>query len=129
MSEPEDTPRRYALRILPRVESDVDAHAERLAALTDPQNAQNWHRGLFAQIATLTQNPRRYPIIPEQARFTREVRHLLYRPKPGGPTWRVLFTIREDAEDAPTVALMHVRHGAQRHITRREAREIEGQEI
>ena len=124
-STPEERPH-YALRLLPRAERDIDAHAERLAILTGPANAQQWHTGLFAHIATLTDNPRRFPRIAEQKRFLKETRHLLYRSKPDGPVWRVLFTLREDTEDTPAVILIHVRHGAQRPITRTEARRIEG---
>ena len=83
-STPEERPH-YALRLLPRAERDIDAHAERLAILTGPANAQQWHTGLFAHIATLTDNPRRFPHIAEQKRFLKETRHLLYRPKPDGP--------------------------------------------
>lgn len=52
MNGAEERPR-YALRLLPRAERDIDAQAERLADLTDAVNAQAWHTGLFAQIATL----------------------------------------------------------------------------
>ena len=128
MSVPGGAPRRYALRLLPRAERDIEAHAERMATLTDPANAQAWHAGLFAAIAGLAEDPQRCPIVPEQARFRRETRQFLYRPKPGGPVWRVLFTLRASEEDAPALILLHVRHGAQRPITRREAREIEAEE-
>ena len=92
--------------------------------------AREWREGLLAAIASLAENPRRYAVIAEQARFRHETRQLLYRRTSGGPALRVLFSINEGGEmDAPTVSILHVRHGAQHPITRRKARMIEGQEI
>ena len=41
---------------------------------------------------------------------------------------RVLFSLlneQADAEDPPTVKILHIRHGSQHSLTRREIREIE----
>ena len=125
MSQSSDTPRNYAIRILPRAERDIDAHTVRMAELSGPDIARAWYEGLIDAAATLSQNPRRHVVISESRRFWREVRQLLYRRTPSGPAWRVLFVIDEGKDDAPTVSLLHVRHGAQRPISRAEARNIE----
>jgi len=98
-----------------------------MAELAGPEVARNWYIGLFDAFATLSQNPRRQAIIAENSRFRREVRQLLYRRTTAGPIWRLLFTVVDGEYDAPTVNLLHVRHGAQRPITRAEARQIEAQ--
>ncbi len=124
MSE-DAAPRRYALRVLPRAERDIEAQTVRMAELAGPDTARDWHQCLFNAIASLAENPRRHALVGEHGRFRQEVRHLLFRRTPTGPVWRVLFIVDENTEDAPTVNLLHVRHGAQHPVTRREARQIE----
>ncbi|MBV9852241.1 MAG: type II toxin-antitoxin system RelE/ParE family toxin [Armatimonadetes bacterium] len=125
MSQNNDESRRYAIRIQPRAERDIEAHTVRMAELAGPDTARAWYEAIFDVVATLAQNPRRYAIVRENNRFRREVRQLLYRRTPQGPAWRILYTVDEGTEDGPTVHLLHVRHGAQRPITQAEAREIE----
>ena len=125
MSGPEDAPPRvYAVRFTPRARADVDAAHTRFVALVGEAIADEWLTGLFDAAATLATMPRR-ALAPEDARFTTEVRHLVYRRRPASVAYRILFTIVESQEDAPFVRILHVRHGAARPITRAEAREIE----
>ena len=128
MNENDDAQRQYALRILPRAERDIEAQTVRLADLIGPEVALAWHKGLFDAIATLAHKPRRCAAANEKNRFKREVYQLLYRRTSAGVAWRVLFTVSEESEEAPTVNLIHIRHGAQRLLTRTEARAIEAQE-
>ena len=123
----EDAEIRYTVRISPRAASDIDAEQFRLAEIAGPESARAWREGLFRDVATLAWSPRRFSTAPERG-FTQEVRQLLFRRASGGAAWRVLFLIREKDEDTPSVILLHVRHGAQRPIGRREAGEIEGKE-
>ncbi len=60
--------------------------------------------------------------------FRQTIRRMLYRRTRTGPTYRVLFTLRESPDDAPTVAIIHVRHAAQAPMTQQEAWEIESSE-
>jgi len=54
------------------------------------------------------------------------VRQIVYRRRPGGPAYRVLFTVEADSsEDAPFVNVIHVRHGAQAPMNEAEASAIE----
>lgn len=129
MSEGDAQSRRYALRVLPRAERDIEAQTVRMAELAGPDIARAWYQGLFGAVATLSENPHRCALVSESRRFQKEVRHFLYRRTPTGPLWRILFTVDESAQDdAPTVNLLHVRHGAQRPITRPEARQIEAEQ-
>ena len=93
--------------------------------MTGAEAGRAWYDGLRDAIALLSHSPRRSPLISENGRFRAEVRQLLYRRTPHGAAWRILFTVQEAAEDAPTVSILHVRHAAQKPITRAEARQIE----
>ena len=126
VSVPGGAPRRYALRLLPRAERGIDARAERVAALTDPANAQAWHTRLFAAIAGRADDPRRCPIVPEQARFRRETRQFLYRPKAGGPVWRAVHPARKRRRRAGVDTAPRPARGATAHHA--QARGIESEE-
>ena len=129
MSEPEDLPR-YALRIQPRAERDIAGLLRHQEEQAGQDSARAYYAGLFAEIATLSASPRRFPLAPERRYFHQEIRQMLYRRTPGsGPVWRVIFAITGEepgAADPPTLSIIHVRHGAQRPISRRESGEIEG---
>ena len=90
--------------------------------------AEEWQKGLQKEIAKLAQFPTRLPVAPEDNFFTETIRVLLYRRTVRGPAYRVFFFLRDDGQDAPTVAIVHVRHAAQKPMTRKEARGIEAAE-
>lgn len=126
MPEPEEgeAPHVYALRISARARADIEEAAMRFANLSGEQVANEWRDGLYEAIRPLATTPRRQ-VAEESLRFRQEVRQLVYRRRPGAVAYRILFTIREPEEDAPYVRILHVRHGAQRPVTRAEARAIE----
>jgi plasmid stabilization system protein ParE len=70
-----------------------------------PQNADRWLDSMEEGIRSLDQMPRRCALAPENAVFTREIRQLIHG------NYRILFTIRKR-----TVHILHVRHGARRHL-------------
>jgi plasmid stabilization system protein ParE len=115
----------YVIRILPHAERDIEAHLVYIADMVGAEVGRAWYDGLRDAIALLSQNPRRHSVISENQRFRREVRQFLYRRTTQGAAWRVLFTVQEEAEDAPTVSILHVRYATQKPITRIEARQIE----
>ena len=125
MNQQNDDAPSYALRILPHAERDIEAHLVHITERAGAEAGRLWYDGLRDAIALLSQNPRRHSIISENQRFRREVRQFLYRRTPHGAAWRVLFTVQEESEDAPTVSILHVRHAAQKPITRTEAQQIE----
>jgi plasmid stabilization system protein ParE len=125
----DSAPLRYAIRLQERAVRDITAAYIRIEQLVTLEVADQWRDGLRAAVAGLAAAPRRYPLAPEK--FSREVRHLLYRRTGSRAAYRVLFTISgEDprASNPPTVTILHVRHAAARSITRHEARAIASQE-
>lgn len=125
MTQDRDDSISYAIRIMPHAERDIEAHLVHLAETSGADYGLGWYDGLVGALTQLSLHPRRYPMISENPRFRNEVRQFLYRYTLHGSTWRVLFIVQEPAEDAPTVSILHVRHSAQRPITRAEARQIE----
>ena len=123
-----EPPITWAIRTTKRARSDMEAAEERLAVLADEEIAEAWSEGLNIEIAKLAQFPASWPVAEEDKLFRESVRRMLYRRTPGGPAYRVLFVLREDPDDAPTVTIIHVRHAAQKPMTRKEAREIEAAE-
>ena len=71
-----------------------------------PQRAEEWLIGLFQDIDTLNEMPRRCPVIAEARDIGREVRQLLYG------SYRILFDIQEETPDGPLVRVLRIRHGA-----------------
>ncbi len=122
-----DEPRRYAIRVYEHAVRDINQAYVSLAESVSVEHADEWKQGLKDAIAGLSEFPRRCPLVTE--RFRREVRQLVYR------RHRVFFTIiNEEAlkeasfGDPPTVMIMHLRHSANRPLTRRQIREIEAGE-
>lgn len=121
-----DTPRRYRLRVPVWARRQIDKEAERLEDLTGEATAHAWIEALHDAMATLVIMPDRCQLAPESKRFTgpwRSARQLLFRRTSSGPSWRILFVIEEPAEEAPTVKILMVRHGARGPMTRKEARQ------
>ena len=106
----------------------MEVAEERLAALADENVAEAWSEGLNTEIAKLAQFPAMWPLAEEDKLFRENVRRMLYRRTPSGLAYRVLFVLRENPDDSPTVMVIHVRHAAQRPMTRKEAQEIEASE-
>jgi plasmid stabilization system protein ParE len=119
--DPADLPTVYAIRILPRAKRDIDQIIAEMIDTVGATKAKEWEDGLFGALRTLSQNPRRYPIIPEP--FPIEVRQLLYPPAPKAGH-RVLFTVRDESDDGPLVAILHLRPARGRPISKTEARAI-----
>jgi plasmid stabilization system protein ParE len=125
MSGAGDTPRHWAIRFTRHARADVADAWDFLAARASEEVADAWQEGLEEVIAGLSVFPERHPVIEESDEFERTVRRLLYRRSRSGPAYRVLFYLGETAGDAPTVFVMHVRHGARAPLTGEEARQIE----
>ncbi len=128
MPSANEPPAIWAIRTTKRARSDMEAAEERLALLTDEAQAEAWSKGLSLEVSKLAQYPTRWPAAEENKLFREEVRRMLYRRTAGGPAYRVLFVLRENPDDAPTVTIIHVRHAAQKPMTRKEAKEIEASE-
>ena len=93
---------RRAIRDLRRIYSFI--HAEISLA------AQDWFRGLEAEILSLETHPMRGPVTRERPR----IRHLLYGTKPH--VYRIIYTTDDRAR---IVNIIQIRHGARRPLTPR----------
>ena len=118
----------WAIRFNRRAKSDIAAAWRHFAESASVNIADAWEKELYAEIAKLAQLPTRWPLAEEDKLFRESVRRMLYRRTAGGPAYRVLFVLRENPDDAPTVVIIHIRHAAQKPMTRKEAREIEASE-
>jgi plasmid stabilization system protein ParE len=76
-----------------------------------PANPDSWMDGLEKVLELLEVFPERCGLAPESRHATVEVRQTFYT------GFRILFTLRDDV-----VIVLHVRHGARRFMTRKEAR-------
>ena len=94
----------YGVITEPQAESDV-AEAYRWIAKESPVNAARWTQSIQNAMNSLEHFPQRCPLAPETEAFAREIRQLVYG------NYRILFTIQ-----ATTVYVLHVRHGARRHL-------------
>lgn len=74
-----------------------------------PEHAVRWFNTLQEAVLGLATNPQRCPLAAEAEEVGREIRQLLHGRRSG--RYRVLFEIRGN-----TVHVLHVRHGARRHL-------------
>ena len=123
--EPDEIGRRFALRFALRAQRDVDSAHAYLMEQAGEEVADEWKAGLFEAVSLLSTLPRRFAVVPEQAHFSHAVRQIIYRRRSGSVAYRVLYTIREEPEEAPTVFIMHVRHASAHPITLAEAHALD----
>ena len=81
----------------------------------------------FRDRGTLATNPRRYAVPDDATGFAQEVRAITFRRDVGTAPYRLIYRVTEEGDDGPLVGLLHIRHGAARQMTKKEAREIEAQ--
>lgn len=94
----------WRIDLAPRVPRDVDGILAHLAGAS-PAAARDWYEGLLRAIRSLEEMPHRCGAAPEDDVLRAEIRQLLYRDH------RILFWLGEEAR---TVHVLHVRHGARR---------------
>lgn len=73
----------------------------------EPEAAERWFRGLVRAIHSLEELPERCPLIPEQAAFSFEIRHLLY------DSHRIIFRVDRKAK---RVLIYRVYHGSRKRL-------------
>jgi plasmid stabilization system protein ParE len=76
-------------------------------------HAPEWLAGLEDAIQSLTERPARCPLAPEAEETGEEIRQLLYGSR--AHAYRILYVVR-----GRTAHVLHIRHGARRHMSRRE---------
>ena len=124
-----EEPKQYALRVTPRAERDIEAAIVHFADTAGFEIAQVWRGRLFEEIASLATNPARFPIAPEMPYlrgFKGEFRQLVWRRTVSSVAYRIIFWIEEEGYDGPTVSVAYVRHGSAKPITRKDVRDLQG---
>jgi plasmid stabilization system protein ParE len=96
---------RYRVLIQPPAGMDLD-EAYRWIACESPGRATSWFNGVLRAIQSLSRFPRRCPVTPENDAFSEDIRQLICG------SYRVLFVV-----DGDQVRVLHLRHGARRHLT------------
>ena len=104
--------RSYALRYRPRARRDIDIESVRLSETEGDAIALDWLEKLEEAVGSLAVWPRRFALAPEENLIERRVRVMLFRRIPGGPAWRVFYTVEDADEDGFVVRVRHIRHGA-----------------
>lgn len=98
----------YPVEFAPEACDEID-DAYNWIANESPAGAQRWFNGLMDAIRSLHEDPERCPVAPENDAFDEEIRQLLYGKRQHA--YRILFNI-----NGPVVQILHVRHGARRHL-------------
>lgn len=120
-----DNPHGCAVRIRLTARAGIQAAYDRLADFPGVSTADRWYDGLLDLLAELASYPGRYAPARESPLFHAEVHIALHSLSSRSAVHRVLFTIDEGGEDAPTVHVLSVRHGARKPMMRAETRKIE----
>lgn len=80
------------------------------SARNTPDNAERWLNRFQEALQTLSENPQRCSLAPENDVVQEEIRHFLFGKRVG--TFRVLFRIVDDE-----VRILHIRRAAMRDAT------------
>jgi len=128
MASSDEQPTIWAIRFTKRARADMEAAEDRLAEFIGEEKAEAWAAGLEDEAGKLAQFPTIWQIAEEDKLFKENIRRMLYRRTRSGPAYRVLFVLRQNPDDAPTVFIIHVRHATQAPMTQQEAWEIEASE-
>lgn len=105
----------YAVRLLPPAREAIDAERDRLLRAFGMDAAMRWLEAMDTALSSLSVYPYRCALTRESVLLPAQVRQLLVPPR--RPRWRLLFTIHEGSQDAPTVRVHLLRRTAQAPLT------------
>jgi len=94
----------YRVETSAKAEADLDAILSWLLSQEAGDAAIRWFHGPYDAMLSLSEQPHRCRLAPEDKAFPFEVRQLLYGNRMH--KYRILFTV-----EGETVAILHVRHG------------------
>lgn len=97
------------MKVTAPAQADARGYADwilRRSHFSEP--AQRWLNGLEDQIKTLSEMPRRYPVIAEQAQFAIELREFLYF------SHRVIFHVKDASKTVHILRVYTAAHDALR---------------
>lgn len=101
----------HRIEIAGRARDDADEAYAWLYEHVSPAYAEEWYQGLFEQIETLQNHPRRCPVARESGKFPEEIRELIYGKRRHKNKYRILFTIREDL-----VVILFIHHASRQEL-------------
>lgn len=110
----------YALRFHPVASENIAKEKARYTEISGVRVANDWAEGLLEAMAKIAYMAPFLPLATESDLFPFPVRVQRYQRRRGAPTYRVLFTVRENG-DGPHVIVLTVRHGAMAPMTAEEA--------
>jgi plasmid stabilization system protein ParE len=100
----------YEVIVTPQAEAQI-VNAFQYIYEDSKENAANWLRALYAEIAALETMPRRCSVARENEYFEDTLRQLVFK------SHRIIFRVEEDAS---IVRILYVLHGRQRTIAQQE---------
>lgn len=103
----------YEVKLTSPAETDAYTAYEHIREQS-PEAAEQWLIGPFQAIFTLSEMPRRCPMIPEADEIGREIHHLLYDKRTG--TYHIIFDIDEESEEGPCVRVLRIWHGSRNRL-------------
>ena len=101
----------YSVLFSSRAERELESSADWWASHRSLEQARRWYASFSDVIASLAENPERYPLARENDSFPFEIRELHFG-LGAHPTHRAVFTIRPDM-----VLVVSIRHVAQADLT------------
>lgn len=101
----------YAVRLLPPAREAIDAERDRVFQQNGLDAAVRWLQAVDIALSSLAAYPSRCAVARESILLPLQVRQLLLPPR--RPTGRLLFTVHEGGEEAPTVRVHLLRRTAQ----------------
>lgn len=101
----------YRVVFTSRAEREIEDAAKWWAKHRSRDWAARWYAGFSDAIASLAENPERFPLAPENGRLPYEIRELHYG-LGSRPTHRAVFSIRPDM-----VLVLTIRHVAQADLS------------
>jgi plasmid stabilization system protein ParE len=97
---------RYEVVVQPVAEAELE-ECYRYIWKDAPKRAARWRKEVLGKVESLSRWPKRCPLAPESGALGYEIRHLVVG------AYRLFFTIDHQAR---RVHVLHVRHGARRHL-------------
>ncbi len=110
------TPHVYAARLALAVRQTLDTERDRLQAEHGAEAAVRWLEVMDTALSSLSIFPERCAVAREDVLLPARVRQLLVPPR--RPRWRLLFTVHEGDDEAPTVRVHLLRPIARAPLTR-----------
>jgi len=101
----------FRIRYTARARRDIHAAVKWWAENRSRDQAERWFNGIHSAIASLVEDPGRFPLSPETDLLETDIRELHFGVR-RKPTHRVVFTVQGDS-----VIILRVRHHGQQNLT------------